>query len=131
MIGFDTNILVRFFTQDNPRQCEQTDELMRSLSVAKPAWIGMVTLLEFVWVLTRIYRIGQHEMVRILDDLLDRPEIVVERIDTVHEALNLYRAGKADFADCLIVASARDAGCDRVLTFDRIAARDAGMELPE
>jgi predicted nucleic-acid-binding protein len=43
--------------------------------------------------------------------------------------LNLYRNTRADFADCLIAASAKAAGCSRTVTFDRIAARDAGMEL--
>jgi len=41
----------------------------------------------------------------------------------------LQKARKADFADCLIAASARAARCSRTLTFDRIAARDAGMKL--
>jgi predicted nucleic-acid-binding protein len=47
----------------------------------------------------------------------------------VANAVQRFRWGKAEFADCLIAASAQTAGCSRTLTFDRIAARDAGMEL--
>lgn len=128
MIGFDTNLLVRFFTQDDPVQCRQADEIIRSLSAANPAWVGLAALLELVWVLTRIYRIEQPGIVRILDELIDRPEFMIEHVDTVYKALGLYRKGRADFADCLIAASARAAGCSKTVTFDKIAARDAGME---
>ena len=129
MIGLDTNLLVRFITQDDPVQCEQTDEVMRTLTAASPAWISLAVLLELVWTLGRIYRIDKHEIVQILDRLLDRQEFRIEQLDTVHEALTLFRRGKAQFADCLISASARAAGCSKTVTFDQVAARDAGMEL--
>jgi predicted nucleic-acid-binding protein len=64
-----------------------------------------------------------------LDNLLNREEMVFEQADVMRSALELFRIGKADFADCLIATSARAAGCTKTLTFDRIAARDAGMEL--
>lgn len=129
MIAFDTNVLVRFFAQDDPAQCRRADELMQSLSLANPAWVSLSVLLELVWVLTNNYRVGKQEMVRILEDILDREEFKIEQIDTVHAALRWFRNGKADFADCLISASAKAAGCARTVTFDRIAARDGGMEL--
>jgi predicted nucleic-acid-binding protein len=54
---------------------------------------------------------------------------VIEQASLVERAMQLYRKGNADFADCLIATSAKAAGCSRTLTFDRKAARDAGMEL--
>ncbi len=38
------------------------------------------------------------------------------------------RADGADLADALILARQRAAGCERVVTFDRRAARLAGFE---
>ena len=55
--------------------------------------------------------------------------IVVEQDMIVASAVQRFRTTRADFADCLIAASARAAGCARTVTFDRLAARDAGMEL--
>ena len=52
-------------------------------------------------------------------DLLDTRQLVVERRVAVTRALE--RAG--DFADALIADVAFDAGCTRVVTFDRKAAR--------
>jgi len=131
MIALDTNVLVRFFTQDDPVQCRQTDEVMRSLSSSNPAWIGLAVLIELEWTLSRTYKVEHASVLRALEDLLDRPEFRIEQIDTVMEALRAFRNGKAEFADCVIAASARSAGCSRTFTFDRIAARDAGMELIE
>jgi len=129
MIGVDTNVLVRFFTQDDPVQSEQADALVKDLSAANPAWIGTALLLELVWVLTKIYRIDRQSMIRILERLIDGPEFRIESADAVYAAVGFYRRYKAGFADCLIAASARSVGCGKTVTFDKVAARDLGMEL--
>jgi predicted nucleic-acid-binding protein len=53
----------------------------------------------------------------------------VAHLDTVWQALRLFREGKADFADCLIERFANAAGCDHTATFDRDAAKHCGMRL--
>lgn len=129
MIGLDTNVLVRFFGQDDPLQHKQPDEFLGSLSGVEPGFVALVALQELIWVMTSIYRFKRNAVIDVLDHLLSRDDIVVEQADTVRAALQLYRAGKADFPDCLISSAARAAGCARTVTFDRIAARDAAMEL--
>jgi predicted nucleic-acid-binding protein len=129
VIGLDTNILVRYFVKDDPEQTRLAVDLIYALSPAEPGWVGQATILELVWVMTRIYRVKKDRVAQVLDILLASLDIVVGQDDTAREALRLYRAGNTDFADCLIAASARAAGCSRTVTFDRRAARDAGMDL--
>ena len=129
MTGLDTNILVRFFAKDDPMQTLKAREVLNSLTIAEPGWVGMATMLELVWVLTSSIRLRREAIARILADLLMRDTILVEKPETIERALQLYRKGNADFADCLIALSARAAGCTRTVTFDRKAARDAAMEL--
>lgn len=129
MIGLDTNILVRYFVKDEPEQTRLAVNLIYALSPAEPGWVGQATILELVWVMTRIYRVKKDRVAQVLDMLLASRDIVVGQDDTVREALRLYSVGNADFADCLIASSAKAAGCSRTVTFDRRAARDAGMEL--
>jgi predicted nucleic-acid-binding protein len=129
VIGLDTNILVRYFVKDDPEQTPLAVNLIYSLSPAEPGWVGQAAILELVWVLTRIYGVKKDRVAQILDKLLASRDIVVGQDDTAREALRLYRAGNTDFADCLIAASAKAAGCSRTVTFDRRAARDAGMQL--
>jgi predicted nucleic-acid-binding protein len=127
--GLDTNILARFLLQDDPMQSPKADEIMRSLTAAEPGWVGVAAILELVWVLSSKNRHDRKAIARTLDQLLVQEEIVIEQAESVQGALLLFRRGNADFADCLIASSARVAGCNRTVTFDRVAARDAGMQL--
>jgi predicted nucleic-acid-binding protein len=129
MIGLDTNILVRYFVKDDPDQTRLAVNLMHGLSSLEKGWLGQSTILELFWVVTKIYRVDKAGVVQILDTLLASRDLVIENLDTLRKTVWLYRSGNADFADCLISSSARAAGCSRTVTFDRLAARDAGMEL--
>jgi predicted nucleic-acid-binding protein len=129
VIGLDTNILARFFLQDDPLQSPRADEIMGSLTAAEPGWVGVAAILELVWVLSSKNRLDCKAIARTLDQLLVQEEIVIEQAESVQSALLLFRKGSADFADCLIASSARAAGCSRTVTFDCAAARDTGMQL--
>lgn len=129
MTGLDTNVLVRYFVKDDPLQTQAAEGLLDSLSPEEPGWLGLIVLVELVWALRFMYRFQRDGIARIVESLLRSLDVVVDQENVVHQALSLYRNSKADFADCLIAASARAAGCSKTVTFDRIAARDAGMEL--
>jgi hypothetical protein len=58
--------------------------------------------------------------------LLETDELVLESSGLVREALDGVAQG-ADFADALIAASGREAGCERSVTFDRRATKATGM----
>ncbi len=129
MIGLDTNVLVRYFAQDDAQQSPKTDVIFDSLTVDDPGWVGLAAILELVWVMTGKKGAGRSAVADILNRLLTMEAMVVEQAAVVDDAVERFRLGKADFADCLIAASARATGCSRTLTFDQVAARDAGMEL--
>ena len=129
MIGLDTNVLLRFFAQDDPRQSPLADATMASLNADDPGWVGLATVLEFVWAMSKKMRLAKPAVCNALERLLLLESVVLEQDMTVASAVQQFRSTRADFADCLIAASAHAAGCSRTVTFDRIAARDAGMEL--
>jgi predicted nucleic-acid-binding protein len=129
VIGIDTNVLVRYFIEDDPDQSRLTDSFFRSLSSADPGWISQATILEFAWIMKSVRRLDRKTIATMMGKLTMLDSIVVERADIVDKALQWYRNGNAEFAVCLIAASGRAAGCAKTVTFDKIAARDAGMEL--
>jgi predicted nucleic-acid-binding protein len=131
MKALDTNVLVRFFTQDDSVQSPRAEAILASFSTINPVWVGLAVVLELVWVLDDSYGMKRDDISQILRLLLTRPEIVVERVEAVRQALYMYRNSNVDFADCLISSCAFASGCEGILTFDRRAARDAGMELIE
>jgi len=129
MIGLDTNVLVRYIMQDDPRQSAKATKLIESLEADRPGFIGMVSIVELYWVLTSCYDLTNDQVRQALDLLLRTRQIVVDRADQVLRALKVFETGKADFADCLIERAAAAAGCEKTMTFDVSAARHAGMTL--
>lgn len=129
MIGLDTNVLVRYIAQDDPKQSPKATKLIESLTVDAPGYVSIVSVVELVWVLAGCYQSTRGEISEVLETLLRTKEIVVAETDTVWKALRLFRAGNADFADCLIERSANEAGCSHTATFDRDAAKHCGMQL--
>lgn len=129
MIGLDTNVLVRYIMQDDPRQSAKATTLMESLKVDRPGFVSVVSIVELYWVLTSCYDLTNDQVRQALDILLRTREIVVDRADEVLRALKVFESGKADFADCLIERMAASAGCEQTMTFDLGAAKNAGMTL--
>ena len=131
MIGLDTNVLIRYVAQDDPKQSPKATSLIESLTADAPGYVGVVSVVELVWVLTSCYSASKTEVCAVLETLLRTKEIVVAHADTVWKALRLFKESKADFADCLIERSAGDAGCIYTTTFDQGAAKNCGMRLIE
>lgn len=127
MTGLDSNVLLRYLTQDDAAQAARATRLVeRELSERAPGFISLVVLVETCWVLKRIYGVTPAEICSTVRDLLDTRQLTIERRAAVARAL--LRTGAGNFADALIADVALDAGCSRVVTFDRKAAR-LGMTL--
>ncbi|MDS9469869.1 type II toxin-antitoxin system VapC family toxin [Paracoccus sp. MBLB3053] len=127
MIGIDTNVLIRFLVQDDPVQAAQASGLFASLTEAEPGFLSREVMVEMVWVLERAYRLARKDIADAVDGLLAAHEIIVESADRVGLANERYRLGGAGFSDHLIALTSREAGCDRIYSFDRKAISSAGM----
>jgi predicted nucleic-acid-binding protein len=131
MIGLDTNVLVRYLTQDDPAQAAlATRVIEQELTEDAPGFVGLVALVETIWVLERLYRASADEIRGIVNDLLGCRNIVVENRDVVARALATSAKNPCGFADAIVAASASNAGCTKIVSFDRKAVR-AGMTLVE
>ncbi len=130
MIGLDTNVVVRYLTQDDPRQSQIAARLMeKTLSAGEPGFISLVVLAEIVWVLVSLYFVDRAGIVQVVSGLLTTEQLRVESAELVWRAKRRYEASKADFSDALVVECALAAGCKRSMTFDRSAAATSGFDL--
>ena len=130
MIGIDTNVLVRYIAQDDAAQSAQATELIeQACSAQAPGFIGVVVLVELVWVSESCYGATRAEVVEILRRILSIRQLVVQEAELVWKALRLFESGKADFSDCVIERTADATGCTETMTFDQKAAATAGMTL--
>jgi predicted nucleic-acid-binding protein len=130
MLGIDTNVLVRYFAQDDALQSPvATRFIEHTLSRERPGHVSLVTLAEFAWVMRGIYRNTVADISRALLLLLDDRRFVVQQARCAWAALDAYSTQGVDFADALIAALDRAEGCTSTVTFDRSAARISGVTL--
>jgi predicted nucleic-acid-binding protein len=131
MIGLDTNILVRYLTQDDAIQSAKAREIVeRRLTEEKPGFVSIVVMIEIVWVLERAYGLTPHEIVGAVERILQTDVLVVDNEQEVFTAMIALKDGRGSFADAVIAALGARIGCSCTLTFDRKALRLPGFELP-
>jgi predicted nucleic-acid-binding protein len=120
MIGLDTNVLVRYLTDDDPVQARKAAALITTVvSRGERCFISAVVLCELAWVLRGAYDVNKTDLITTLDRLMATSQFDIGDKDVVRAAIEAYRAGRADFADYVIGAVNRTAGCARTATFDR------------
>lgn len=128
MIGLDTNVLVRYLTQDDPVQSRRATEFIdRQLTEGNPGYVSTVVMAETVWVLERAYDLENAEIADCIERILQTAVIVVQNEQEVFAAMAVLKDGLGSFADGLILALATKAGCVKTVTFDRKALRLTGF----
>jgi predicted nucleic-acid-binding protein len=131
MIGLDTNVLVRYVTQDDAGQsAKATEWIERRLTAENPGFIGLIAIAETAWVLEAVYRLSDAEIAVAIERLLQVDVLVFESEQQVFTAMIALKEGRGTFADALIAALGAKAGCSHTLTFDQRALRIPGFEQP-
>ena len=130
MTGLDTNVVIRYLAQDDPKQSAIAARFIeQSLTTDHPGFITCVTLCEIAWVLAEAYGSTRNAVREVIEKLLTTKQLVVESPDLVWKALKRLEGTSADFADALIGEISRFEGASRIVTFDRAAAKLEGFEL--
>lgn len=125
MRGLDTNVLVRYLTQDDPGQSRRANTIIAEATArGEPCVIDVIVLCELVWVLREAYGLDRATVAETLEKVLDTAQLVVEEASLARRALNDYRRGRGDFADYLIGWRNRQSGCSDTVTFDRALGRN-------
>ena len=130
MIGLDTNVLIRYLTQDDRVQSAKArDILERGLTLKNPGFVSVVAMVETVWVLDRAYGLTAQEIATAVERLLQVEVLTIENEQEVFTAMVALKQGRGSFADALIAELGARAGCTRTLTFDQKALRLPSFEL--
>lgn len=118
MIALDTNVLVRYLVDDEQAQSDIAKTLIgEALAAGEPVLLPVTTLVETVWVLRAVYKVGRSDLIGVLAALCDAPPFRVGDAQVVRRAIARWSAGDADFADYVIAEQAARDGCELV-SFD-------------
>ncbi len=130
MKGLDTNVIVRYLVEDDPRQVARAVAYIDTHCTAdNPCRVNRIVLCELEWVLSGAYRYSRALVADVMARILRTGEFVVEDGDDAWIALRQFRDGNADFADCLLARTNLAQGCEVTATFDRKASPLDGFEL--
>ncbi len=130
MPSLDTNVLVRYVVHDDSGQLAAAKRLIaRCVAEGQTLFIPVTVTLELEWVLRASFGYEKDSVLRALSNLFSAAELTFESERALEVALQLYREGSADFADCLHIALASEAGERPLWTFDKSAAKVIGAQL--
>lgn len=116
MTGLDTNVLVRYLTQDDAAQFQAALRLLNRKGAV--FYLTDLMLVELNWVLASLYDWSREEIAETLARLLTIHNFVFEDESRIRDALRALRAG-TDLADALIAARCREHECRDLATFDK------------
>lgn len=120
MKGLDTNVLVRYLTQDDAEQAAvATREIEAAADSGEKLHIQPVVLCELAWVLESAYDFPKADVLTALEHILRTAQLEFADKDTVWQALGDYRRGRGDFADHYLGRANAAAGAPVTLTFDK------------
>jgi len=120
VIGLDTNVLVRYLTQDDAAQARRANEIIsQTTERGERCRLDSIVLCELTWVLRESYDQGKADIIKTLELILATRQFEIGDKDLVREALEAFRDGRGDFADYLIGIRDRQAECEQAVTFDR------------
>ena len=123
MIAIDTNVLVRLLVRDDLSQAKRAAALFEKNEI----YICKTVILETAWVLRFSYALSIPVIVNALRNVIGLPQVIVEDIPAVAEALALCEAGM-DFADALHLCASQEAAS--FATFDKRMKQRAHKATP-
>lgn len=131
MVGIDTNILVRYITQDGDETEAANRFLENECSELNPGFLSLMVLCELVWVLRRAYKFEKMDICTILEKIFTTREFNIENSMIAWRALKLFKNSNADFSDHVIGENNSLHGVSTTMTLDKKAAKTANFTLLE
>jgi predicted nucleic-acid-binding protein len=127
--GVDTNVLVRFVTDDDPRQSPRARRFIEDAEErGERLFVNTAVICELCWTLrSEPYQYDRSSIAAVLEHMLEARIFELEHRDLILRSTRDYRSGRADFADYLIGHRNFAAGCDDTATFDRRLAKVEGF----
>jgi predicted nucleic-acid-binding protein len=102
----DTNIILRYLTNDIPEQAEKCEELFKRVSEEKEfIEVPLLVIAEAVWTMTKYYKQPKKNVVESISIMLKTPGIKVRDKKLILDGLELYRDKNVSFTDAYLATN--------------------------
>lgn len=116
----DTNVLLRYLTNDIPEQADAIDHLLRRAAAGEISLVtNSLVMAEIVWTLESVYRLRREAIKERVLAILNTPGLEVVDSDLVLQAVAWYADQNVDFIDAFNAAWLLAQNIQTVCTFDR------------
>lgn len=115
----DTNVFLRFLTNDIPSQAKSIEKRFQDAQEGKLQLVILpITVVEILFQLENWYKFSKQEAIEKLILLFSPSWLELEDKEAVFEALALYKESNIDFVDILTFSMAKNRN-SKILSFDK------------
>ena len=116
----DTNLFLRFLTQDPPDQARAAEVTLRRAAAGELTLITTpLVFAELAWTLKSFYKWPLEEIAQVLLALLNTPGLEVESTDRLIQTVVWFEEKNVDFIDAYHAAWLLEQSFNSVYTFDQ------------
>ena len=118
----DTNVLIRYFTADQPEQADRAAQLIDQVIEGKQEIAVLeAVIVEAIHVLTspRLYNVPIPQACQMIESLVRLPSVKVSKKGQILRALSHFAKTKMDFVDCLLVATVEQTPGTSLYSFEK------------
>lgn len=120
LIFADTNVFLRYLTNDIPEQAAAFEGLIRKAGAGDVALITTAMVLaEIVWTLESYYHLEKSAIQDRILAILNTPGLTVDEGELILNAILWYREKNVDFIDAYHAAWMSRRGINKICTLDR------------
>lgn len=120
MIFLDTNIILRFILNDDPKLSPKAKAIFQKIQDTQTnVYIGLLSFSEVVFTLERSYRFPKIEVVKNLLFIMRIPSIKMEKKQLIQTALKEYIDKNISFIDAYSAVLMKKQGIKQIYSFDR------------
>jgi predicted nucleic-acid-binding protein len=130
MKSLDTNIIIRFLVNDDYKQGELVKKLLLKAEKNNEVFfVSSAVVLEIIYVLDSVYGYSREEIIAAFESMLLMPVLLFENSEVIQKFLVSAANTGIELEDLLIGITAKEAGCEKTITFDKKAAKSDLFEL--
>lgn len=119
-IFVDTNLFLRFLTNDVPAQADAVEELLRQAGQEKVTLVtNGIVIAEIVWTLESYYGLDRDDIQNKVLAILGTPGLEVIESNLILKSIIWYAEKNVDFIDAYNAAWMDEQGIGQIYTFDQ------------
>ena len=116
----DTNVFLRFLTNDDPAKAKRAEILFRDALKGKIRLAtSLLVIAEIIWTLESFYKLEKPDIAAKIEKILNTPNLDCPEAALLFMALDLYVHANIDFVDAYNAFHMKEHGLTQILTYDR------------